>query len=123
MRLLALAPAPRRVAVEGAAWYRYTVRDDGELAFGPAPSPPPLGKSAAGDSAARSVHRHGHGHAIYGAFHLLTGYFVAVVSEVSRVCEGPYGAAIYLVRDMAWLPVQWAASHKAPVADREDDKT
>lgn len=50
-----------------------------------------------------------HVDAIYGAFKLLSGFYIAVVTRSQRVATGPYKAPIYQVQDMKWIPVHRAA--------------
>jgi hypothetical protein len=68
-----------------------------------------------------AIHKEVGAHVIYGAFHLLAGYYVAVVTQTKRACEGPHGSVVNQVREMAWLPVRWRDAHHAAASVRADD--
>lgn len=59
---------------------------------------------------------------IYGAFQLLSGWYLAVVVKSRRVARGPYHVPIYQVEDMKWIPIsrnQQTASHVSSHHDHE----
>jgi len=55
--------------------------------------------------------------ALYGAFQLLSGPYLAVVSKSRRVARGPYHAPIFQVEDMKWLPIRRLAARSSSAGD------
>ena len=60
--------------------------------------------------------------ALYGAFRLLSGDYVAVVVKSRRIARGPHGAAIHQIEEMRWLPVRRRGVPPLTAEEREEEE-
>jgi hypothetical protein len=59
--------------------------------------------------------------AIYGVFHLLRGYFLAVVTESTLVAKGPENAKVFRIDALRWVPI--LSFKRLDVQDEHDERT
>jgi hypothetical protein len=101
------------VGGDDSSWWAFSCDGaDGGLAFSRRARPP-----AAGDVARTLA-----ADAIYGAFRLLSGEYLAVVSKSRRIAHGPYGAVIHQIEEMKWLPVRRRAVAALAPGEREEEE-
>ena len=105
---LAVAP-PTAAAPE---WWAYTVDAFGRLSFERKAAPPPT----------VAVERALEVDAIYGAFSLLRGHYIALVTRSKPVGAGPYGSTLQRIEAMEWVPLAPRAGRDPLSAEEAADE-
>ena len=91
-------------------WYAWHVDASGSLVFSRKASAPPT----------LAVERTVDASAIYGSFQLLRGYYIAVVTQSSRVSDGPDGSSVFRAEELEWLPLTTRPlGHLGPLSPTE----
>ena len=99
-------------AGSGGGWWAFSAdAASGALLF--APGGPP------DDPAAETLHAD----ALYGAFRLLAGDYVAVVTKSRRIARAPAGSGfVHQIEGMRWLPVRRRAAEALSAEEREEEE-